>query len=121
MDKQELLAAEDELNARMEMYKAKQTGPPVRIGAYQLSVTIQPSAILARAVLVDESQRDLPSEIRISDKGIILDASGVAFNQYVFIIPLEVTRALLKMAGWSIEYPDSMNPNMKAKEPGQNT
>ena len=100
------------------MAKAKQTGPPVRIGAYQLSVTVEPRNMLARAVLVDKTERNLPCGIYVSDKEISIDASE-SDPDLCHVIPHEVTRALLKMAGWKVEYPDSMNPNMKAKEPGQ--
>jgi len=98
--------------------KAEQTGPPVRIGAYQLSVTVQPKHLLARAVLVADSNRNLPREIRVSDKDIVYIADNVASDALIQV-PHAVTRALLKMTGWNIEYPDSMNPNMKRSEPGQ--
>lgn len=99
------------------MAKAKQTGPPVRIGAYQLSVTVMSGNLLARAVLVDKTERNLPCGIYISDKDIAIDVES--HSDLCPVIPHEVTMALLKMAGWKVEYPDSMNPNMKGKEPGQ--
>ena len=103
------------------MTKVKQIGPPVRIGAYQLSVTEGAPYALCRAVLVDEDQKakgDMPREIHVYDTAMKIDASNVASDSRV-IIPNDAIRGLLKMAGWKIEYPDSMNPNMKAKEPGQ--
>ena len=97
------------------MIKVKQIGPPVIIGSYQLSVTTCPENILARAILFrksDRDRKDLPMAIYISDEGLTIDASNVASDTRVEI-PNDVTRALLKMVGWTVEYPDSMNPNMR--------
>lgn len=81
------------------MRKDRQIGPPLRVGDYQVSVTDSDHGTLVRAVLVDETNRDLPRRIAVEVGGLNVDASNVATDSLVFI-PSDVLRALLKAGGW---------------------
>lgn len=97
--------------------KKKQTGAPVRVGAYQISVLIEPPGDIARAVLVDKSNRDLPCVVLMTTEGIEINAGNVASDALVEI-PSDVLRGLLRVSGWKCEYPDDLNPHFD-KEMGK--
>lgn len=99
------------------MTKLKQTGPPVRVGAYQISVVKEPPRVIARAVLVDKSNRALPGGISMTTEGLEINASNVASDALVEI-PSDVLRGLLRVSGWKCEYPDDLNPHFD-KEMGK--
>ncbi len=100
--------------------KVKQTGPPVRVGEYQISVLSEPPGAIARAVLVGKSvpiRPDIPECITMTPSGLEIDASNVASDGLVEI-PSDVLRGLLRVAGWKCEYQDDLNPHF-AKEMGK--
>lgn len=93
------------------MSEVKQLGPPFRIGAYQLSVTDEKDGVFARAILVDNEDGNLPREILSTSNGLAINAGNVA-GEYRVMVPPAVLRALMKMTGWKVELPDSLNPNI---------
>ena len=98
--------------------KVKQTGPPARVGAYQISVIpASDSGILTRAVLVDKSNRNHPGGICMTTEGLEIDADNVASDSLVEI-PSDVLRGMLRVSGWKCEYPDALNPHFN-KEMGK--
>lgn len=99
------------------MAKKKQTGAPVRVDAYQISVLTEPPGTIARAVLVDKSNRNLPGGIVMTTVGLEIDADNVAYDSRVEI-PSDVLRGLLRVSGWKCEYPDDLNPHF-SKEMGK--
>lgn len=97
--------------------KKKQAGAPVRVGAYQISVLTEPPGDIARAVLVDEFNRDLPCVVLMTTGGLEINDGNVA-SDTLAKVPSDVLRGLLRVSGWKCEYPDDLNPHF-SKEMGK--